>query len=128
MARSSIRLEPIADRAGLRRFIAVTRPIYADDPAWVQPLTFERLDHLDAGKNPFLRAIEARYWNALLLPLMILQRKVLRSDEAAKSDVAPFPPWLDAALYGTTVLEHGLARLGLRYPAGGSILLVATRP
>lgn len=73
-------------------------------------------------------AIEARYWNALLLPLMILQRKVLRSDEAAKSDVAPFPPWLDAALYGTTVLEHGLARLGLRYPAGGSILLVATRP
>ena len=64
MARTSIRLEPIADRAGLRRFIAVTRTIYADDPRWVQPLTFERLDHLDAGKNPFLRAIEARYWIA----------------------------------------------------------------
>ena len=73
-------------------------------------------------------AIEARYWNALLLPLMIMQRKVLRSDDAAKSDVAPFPPWLDATLLGTTVVEHGLARLGLRYPAGGSILLVATRP
>ncbi len=73
-------------------------------------------------------AIDARYWNALLLPLMIVQRKVLRSDEAAKSDVAPFPPWLDAALHGTTAIEHGLARLGLRYPAGGSILLVATRP
>lgn len=73
-------------------------------------------------------AIEARYWNAFLLPLMIMQRKVLRSDEAAKSDVAPFPPWLDATLLGTTVVEHGLARLGLRYPAGGSILLVATRP
>jgi SAM-dependent methyltransferase len=73
-------------------------------------------------------AIEARYWNALLLPLMIVQRKVLRSDEAARSDVAHFPPWLDAALRGTTLVEQGLARLGLRYPAGGSILLVATRP
>lgn len=73
-------------------------------------------------------AIEARYWNALLLPLMILQRKVLRSDEAASSDVAPFPPWLDTTLHAATVFEHGLARLGLRYPAGGSILLVATRP
>ena len=73
-------------------------------------------------------AIEARYWNALLLPLMILQRKVLRSDEAARSDEAPFPPWLDTTLHGATVFEHGLARLGMRYPAGGSILLVATRP
>lgn len=74
-------------------------------------------------------AIEARYWNALLLPLMILQRKVLRSDAAHdSSDVAPFPPWLDATLHGVTAAERALARLGLRYPAGGSILLVATRP
>jgi SAM-dependent methyltransferase len=74
-------------------------------------------------------AIEARYWNALLLPLMVLQRKVLKSDAAHdSSDVAPFPPWLDATLHGVTAAERGLARLGLRYPAGGSILVVATRP
>ncbi|BDG73091.1 class I SAM-dependent methyltransferase [Roseomonas fluvialis] len=74
-------------------------------------------------------AIEARYWNALLLPLMILQRKVLKSDAAHdSSDVAPFPPWLDATLHGVTAAERALARLGLRYPAGGSILMVATRP
>lgn len=72
--------------------------------------------------------IEARYWNAALLPLMILQRKILRSDAAAKSDVEPFPPWLDAALHAVTAAERFLARLGLRYPTGGSILLVATRP
>jgi len=79
----------------------------------------------DAG----FTAIEARYWNALLLPLMILQRKVLRSDAAHdSSDVRPFPPWLDASLHGVTAAERALARLGLRYPAGGSILLVATRP
>jgi len=74
-------------------------------------------------------AIEARYWNALLLPLMVLQRKVLRSDaDHDSSDVAPFPPWLDATLHGTTVIERAAGRFGLRYPAGGSILLVATRP
>lgn len=73
-------------------------------------------------------AVQARYWNALLLPLMVLQRKVLRSDAAAQSDVHDFPPWLDAALHGVTAIERFLARLGLRYPAGGSILLVATRP
>ena len=73
-------------------------------------------------------AVEARYWNALLLPLMILQRKILKSDAADKSDVAPFPPWLDAMLYAVTGLERMLARIGLRYPAGGSVLVIATRP
>jgi ubiquinone/menaquinone biosynthesis C-methylase UbiE len=78
----------------------------------------------DAG----FTAIETRYWNALLLPLMILQRKVLKSDAEAKSDVAPFPPWLDAILYAVTGLERFMARIGLRYPAGGSVLITATRP
>jgi SAM-dependent methyltransferase len=73
-------------------------------------------------------AVRAGYWNALLLPLMVLQRKVLRSDAGAESDVHDFPPWLDATLHGVTAAERFLARLGLRYPAGGSILLVATRP
>ena len=73
-------------------------------------------------------AVEARYWNALLLPLMVVQRKVRRADEGAASDVHDFPPWLDATLHGATAFERFLARLGLRYPAGGSILLVATRP
>ena len=72
-------------------------------------------------------AVEARYWNALLLPLMVLQRKVLRADEKAESDVQDFPPWLDAMLHAVTAAERGFARLGLRYPAGGSILLLATR-
>jgi ubiquinone/menaquinone biosynthesis C-methylase UbiE len=78
----------------------------------------------EAGFN----AVEARYWNALLLPLMILQRKILKSDAADKSDVAPFPPWLDAMLYAVTGLERMLTRIGLRYPAGGSVLVIATRP
>ena len=72
--------------------------------------------------------VEARYWNALLLPLMVLQRKVLAAGEGAASDVAPFPRWLDRTLHRVTVLERRLDALGLRYPAGGSVLAIGTRP
>lgn len=64
------------------------------------------------------------YWNGLLLPLMILRRKVVvRSSE--RSDVAAFPPWLDRMLHGITELER---RLGFSLPAGSSVLAIAERP
>jgi SAM-dependent methyltransferase len=68
--------------------------------------------------------IQARYWNGLLLPLMIAQRKILARD-AAVSDVAPFPPWLDATLHGVTVFER---RLPFPLPVGGSVLAIAEKP
>ena len=68
--------------------------------------------------------IRARYWNGLLLPLMIVQRKLLATGDAT-SDVAPFPPWLDALLHGTTEIER---RLPLPLPFGGSVLAIAEKP
>jgi len=65
--------------------------------------------------------IRARYWNGLLLPLMITTRKLRRHDSA--SDVAAFPPWLDATFHAVTRAERPF-----RLPAGGSVLAVATRP
>ena len=70
------------------------------------------------------RKIRARYWNGLLLPLMILQRKLLATGSAA-SDVAPLPPWLDAILHGTTEIER---RLPVTLPFGGSVLAIAEKP
>jgi SAM-dependent methyltransferase len=72
--------------------------------------------------------IDARYWNALLLPLMVVQRKVLARRPDAPSDVAHFPPWQDRALFAATRAEGMLARMGLRFPAGGSVLVTARRP
>jgi SAM-dependent methyltransferase len=70
------------------------------------------------------RVLRIRYWNGLLLPLMILQRKLLaRSSD--RSDVAAFPPWLDRTLHGMTELER---RLPFPLPAGGSVLAIAERP
>jgi SAM-dependent methyltransferase len=68
--------------------------------------------------------VRARYWNGLLLPLMITQRKILARGDAM-SDVAPFPPWLDAMLHGVTELER---RLPLPLPVGGSVLAIAEKP
>lgn len=68
--------------------------------------------------------IKASYWNSLLLPLMVAQRKFVARGGAASS-VAPFPPWLDAVLLSATEIERSSA---LRMPAGGSIIATATRP
>jgi SAM-dependent methyltransferase len=68
--------------------------------------------------------VHVRYWNGLLLPLMVLQRKVLARGDSV-SDVAPFPPWLDAMLHGMTEFER---RLPFPPPAGGSVLATAEKP
>ena len=69
-------------------------------------------------------AVRARYWNALLLPLMIVQRKLLARGETV-SDVAAFPPFIDATFHALTALER---RLGLALPCGGSVLATARKP
>lgn len=70
------------------------------------------------------RQVRARYWNGLLLPLIVVQRKVLARGQAA-SDVAPFPPWLDATLHAVTEFER---HLRFRLPVGSSVLAIAERP
>jgi hypothetical protein len=72
-----------------------------------------------AGFTP----LSVTYWNALLLPLMVLQRKLLARDAKSGSDVTVFPPWLDAMLYGVTRFEHRHVK---RPPVGGSILAIST--
>jgi SAM-dependent methyltransferase len=68
--------------------------------------------------------IRVHYWNGLLLPLMILQRKILTRG-SSQSDVAPFPPWLDVTLHAMTQLERNLP---VALPFGGSVLAIAEKP
>jgi ubiquinone/menaquinone biosynthesis C-methylase UbiE len=70
------------------------------------------------------RRLRVGYWNSLLLPLMVAQRKLLIRGDGA-SDVASFPPRLDAMLHAVTEIEF---RLPFRLPAGGSVLATAERP
>ncbi len=68
--------------------------------------------------------VHAWYWNSLPLPLMIMQRKLLARGDTT-SDVAAFPPWLDATLHGVTRIER---HLNFRLPAGGSVLAIGGKP
>lgn len=88
----------------------------------VRRVTLAQLRKLLRGAG-FVR-VNATYWNALLLPLMVAQRKLRRRNVAA-SDVAPFPPWLDATFHAITEIER---RLPFCLPAGGSVLATAERP
>jgi SAM-dependent methyltransferase len=68
--------------------------------------------------------IRAHYWNSLLLPLMIVQRKLLARGDST-SDVASFPPWLDITLHAVTNFERNLP---VPLPFGGSVLALAEKP
>lgn len=55
---------PVTDRQGIRDFLSVPFPIYADDPNWIAPLFFERTEHLDPKKNPYFLHAEAQLFVA----------------------------------------------------------------
>ncbi|WP_376094212.1 class I SAM-dependent methyltransferase [Roseomonas sp. CCTCC AB2023176] len=69
-------------------------------------------------------AVTARYWNSVLLPLMVVQRKVLARREGAASDVTDFPPWVERGFFAATEIER---RLPFSLPCGGSVMIAATR-
>jgi SAM-dependent methyltransferase len=65
---------------------------------------------------------------SLLLPLMALQRLSSSNQNYNPDDEFKISPLLNAALYLVMRLEHLLLRLGLRFPMGGSLLLLARKP
>ena len=71
-------------------------------------------------------SVRAGYWNCLLFPLMVLRRKLFKPDESA-SDVAAFPGLAERGFAALMSIERAGARLGLRYPFGGSLLAIATK-
>jgi SAM-dependent methyltransferase len=71
-------------------------------------------------------AVRVCYWNSLLLPMMVAHRKLRKGlSTNAQSDVEPFGPCLNSALYAITEIERFLH---LAMPAGGSVLATALKP
>jgi SAM-dependent methyltransferase len=129
-------VEPQAALAEMRRVLRPGGRLIVNMPAyaWLFSAHDRRVHNARRVNRDEIRAalaqagfvhIHARYWNSLLLPLMIAQRKLLARGDAAASDVALFPPWLDAMLYAITGLERWLP---FALPAGGSVLATAEAP
>jgi SAM-dependent methyltransferase len=73
------------------------------------------------------RLIFSSYWNAVLLPVMVLSRKLLPGSGTTTSDVRLYPAPVEALCRFLTRLESGLLRHGLRLPCGGSLIAVAAK-
>ena len=66
---------------------------------------------------------------SLLLPLMILSRLLTKSDKQ-RDPMYEFriPGWLNRSLEKVMNFELWLLSLGIRFPFGGSLLLLARKP
>ncbi|MGE0154165.1 MAG: class I SAM-dependent methyltransferase [Reyranellaceae bacterium] len=73
-----------------------------------------------------LAPLRSTYWNSFLLPLMVL-RRLFERGHTGKSDVMEYPAAINALFGAILGLERGLIALGLRLPAGGSLLVVARK-
>lgn len=65
---------------------------------------------------------------SLLLPLMALQRLSTRNLNYNPDDEFKISRLMNTALYLVMQLELTLLKVGLRFPAGGSLLLLARKP
>ena len=61
---TSLHIQPVEDRQALKQFLQMPARLYARDPHWVQPLMFERLEHLNPKKNPYFEHAEVAFWLA----------------------------------------------------------------
>ena len=67
------------------------------------------------------------YWNAMLLPLIVITRKLIPTRHGAVSDVKPYSHPAEAVCRAAVAFETALLRRGIRLPFGGSILAVAVK-
>jgi len=60
----SVTIRPVRSRGELKRFVKVPFRLHRDQPQWVAPLIFERMEFLNRDKNPYFEHAEAEYFLA----------------------------------------------------------------
>ena len=61
---AGVSIRPVRTRRELKRFVRVPFRLHRDQPQWVPPLVFERMEFLDRRKNPWFEHGEAEYFLA----------------------------------------------------------------
>jgi GNAT superfamily N-acetyltransferase len=60
----SVTIRPVRNRRQLKRFVKVPFHLHRDQPQWVPPLVFERMQFLDRRKNPYFEHAEVEFFVA----------------------------------------------------------------
>jgi GNAT superfamily N-acetyltransferase len=61
---ASVSIQPVRSRRELKRFVKVPFRLHRDQPQWVAPLIFERMEFLNRKKNPWFEHGEAEFFIA----------------------------------------------------------------
>jgi hypothetical protein len=61
---ASVSIRPVRSRRELKRFVKVPFGVHRNQPQWVAPLVFERMQFLDRKRNPWFEHGEAEYFVA----------------------------------------------------------------
>jgi GNAT superfamily N-acetyltransferase len=61
---ASVSIRPVHSRRELKRFVKVPLRLHRDQPQWVAPLIFERMEFLNREKNPYFEHADAEYFLA----------------------------------------------------------------
>lgn len=61
---NNVEIRSVNNRQEHRAFIALPHAVFADDPAWIAPLNFERAQHISPRHNPFFEHGRAKLFMA----------------------------------------------------------------
>jgi hypothetical protein len=59
-----VTIRPVRSKRDLKRFVKVPFSLHRNQPQWVAPLIFERMQFLDRDRNPYFEHAEAEYFIA----------------------------------------------------------------
>jgi GNAT superfamily N-acetyltransferase len=61
---ADLQVRPVVSAAERKAFLRLPHQIFATDPAWIAPLTFERAQHISPRRNPFFQHATAQLFVA----------------------------------------------------------------
>jgi GNAT superfamily N-acetyltransferase len=62
---SDLHVTQVGDRGSKKAFLQVPHTVFANDPAWIAPLFFERSQHISTKHNPFFKHASAQLFVAM---------------------------------------------------------------
>src|SRR4051794_18618162 len=60
----NVTIRPVRNRRELKRFVKVPFRLHRDQPQWIAPLIFERMEFLNREKNPYFEHAEVELFLA----------------------------------------------------------------